>query len=188
MLPPMFGMSGTEILVILVVALLFLGPDKLPDAAKQISRGIRDLRKQTRDLQHTIEADEQIGGAIRDLKSALRGEEARPQRPPVLKQPPAAAAPAEATAAASAALVATSEAAAAPAEPVAPGDHADPAAAAEPTAAEAAPVLPARAGEADEATDLASDVDADAAAPPVVARVTPAPARIAKGDPRDHDG
>ena len=29
----MFGMGGSEILVILIVALIFLGPDKLPDAA-----------------------------------------------------------------------------------------------------------------------------------------------------------
>jgi sec-independent protein translocase protein TatB len=78
----MFGMGGTEILVILIVALLFLGPDKLPDAAKSISKGIRDLRKQTREFQETIEADEKIGGAIRDLKSALNGEEPRRVRPP----------------------------------------------------------------------------------------------------------
>ena len=73
----MFGIGGSEILVILVVALLFLGPDKLPDAAKQISKGIRDLKKQSRVLQQTIENDEHIGGAIRDLKSALRGDEIR---------------------------------------------------------------------------------------------------------------
>lgn len=80
----MFGIGGSEILVILIVALLFLGPEKLPDAAKQISKGIRDLRKQTRALQQTIEDDEHIGGAIRDLKSALRGDElpARPVVPP----------------------------------------------------------------------------------------------------------
>jgi Tat protein translocase TatB subunit len=82
----MFGMGMTEIVVILVVALLFLGPDKLPDAAKSISRGIRDLRKQTRDFQETIETDTEIGGAIRDIQSALRGEDAR--RPPVRKPPP----------------------------------------------------------------------------------------------------
>jgi sec-independent protein translocase protein TatB len=81
MLRAMFGMGGTEILVILIVALLFLGPDKLPDAAKKISKGIRDIKKQSRALQQTIEDDEHIGGAIRDLKSALRGEEA-PYRPP----------------------------------------------------------------------------------------------------------
>jgi len=79
----MFGMGGSEILVILIVALLFLGPDKLPEAAKTISKGIRDLKKQTRVLQETIENDEHIGGAIRDLKSALNGEpEPRPVRKP----------------------------------------------------------------------------------------------------------
>jgi sec-independent protein translocase protein TatB len=88
----MFGMGGSEILVILVIALLFLGPDKLPDAAKTISKGIRDLKKQTRVLTETIENDEHIGGAIRDLKSALRGDEI-PPRPVVRKVPDAAKLP-----------------------------------------------------------------------------------------------
>lgn len=77
----MFGMGGTEILVILIVALLFLGPDKLPEAATKISKGIRDIKKQSRVLQQTIEEDEHIGGAIRDLKSALRGEYEPPPKP-----------------------------------------------------------------------------------------------------------
>lgn len=99
----MFGMGGTEILVILIVALLFLGPDKLPEAAKSISKGIRDLRKQTRDFQESIEADEKIGGAIRDIKSALNGEEPRRARPP--RPLPGATTP-EAAAAATAAITA----------------------------------------------------------------------------------
>jgi sec-independent protein translocase protein TatB len=86
MLRSMFGIGGSEILVILVVALLFLGPDKLPEAAKTISKGIRDLKKQSRALQQQIESDEKIGGAIRDLKSALRGEDL-PVRPPVRNEP-----------------------------------------------------------------------------------------------------
>jgi sec-independent protein translocase protein TatB len=94
MLRPMFGMGGTEILVILIVALLFLGPDKLPQAAKTISKGIRDIKKQSRVLQRTIEDDEHIGGAIRDLRSALRGED-EPYRPPPRKELEASSEPTE---------------------------------------------------------------------------------------------
>jgi sec-independent protein translocase protein TatB len=83
----MFGMGGSEILVILIVALLFLGPDKLPDAAKKISKGIRDIKRQSRALQQTIEDDEHIGGAIRDIKSALRGDE-EPVRPRPIRAKP----------------------------------------------------------------------------------------------------
>ncbi|MGE5185964.1 MAG: twin-arginine translocase TatA/TatE family subunit [Acidobacteriota bacterium] len=86
----MFGIGGSELILILIVALIFLGPDKLPDAAKQISKGIRDLKKQSRILQETIENDEHIGGALRDIKSALRGDElpVRPRPKPVKKALP----------------------------------------------------------------------------------------------------
>jgi sec-independent protein translocase protein TatB len=70
----MFGLGMGEIMVILIVALLVLGPTKLPDAAKQIGKAIRELRKHTQNLQDTIEQDEHIGGTVRELKSALRGE------------------------------------------------------------------------------------------------------------------
>ena len=124
MLPSMFGMGGTEILVILVVAMIFLGPDKLPEAAAKLSKGIRDIRKQQRELTQTIENDTEIGGAIRELKSALRGDEIR--RPPVRKQPPV---PDVETPPAAAAETVAAEVPAAPAE--------DPAVAATGTDAEA---------------------------------------------------
>ena len=63
-----------EILVIAVVALLVLGPEKLPAAAKTLSKGIRDLRRQGRELRQVIDVDTDVGGAFRDLNSAIRGE------------------------------------------------------------------------------------------------------------------
>ncbi len=70
----MFGMGMGEILLIAVVALLVVGPDRLPATAKAIGKGIRDLRASTKDLQSTIEQDTQIGDAVRELKGALRGD------------------------------------------------------------------------------------------------------------------
>ncbi len=74
----MFGLGFGEILIILVLALLLLGPSKLPEAAKQLGRGLRDFRK-----------------ATDDLKQQFEGElytENRPQRPKLV-EPSAAAAP-----------------------------------------------------------------------------------------------
>src|SRR5882724_8689481 len=82
----MFGLGMGEIMLILVVALLVLGPQKLPDAAKQIGKAIRELRRHTQNLQETIEQDEHIGGTMRELKSALN-EPILPRPKPVVPQP-----------------------------------------------------------------------------------------------------
>ncbi|HYG70052.1 MAG TPA: twin-arginine translocase TatA/TatE family subunit [Anaeromyxobacteraceae bacterium] len=59
----MFGLSFGEIAIIAVLALLLLGPERLPEAAKTIGKGLRDFRRATEDLKGQIEteiyADEQ---------------------------------------------------------------------------------------------------------------------------------
>ncbi len=92
----MFGMGMGELLLILVVALLVVGPDKLPNAARAIGKGIRDFRKHTQELQNTLEQDEKLGEAVRELKSALRDEPLRPTRPAPPRPPPTPPAPAAA--------------------------------------------------------------------------------------------
>src|SRR5215468_10913774 len=79
----MFGLGMGEIMLILVVALLVLGPQKLPDAAKQIGKAIRELRRHTQNLQETIEQDEHIGGTVRELKNALNEPIYVKPKPPV---------------------------------------------------------------------------------------------------------
>ncbi len=41
----MFGIGGPELFVIIIIALLFVGPDKLPQVAKTVGTGLRDLRR-----------------------------------------------------------------------------------------------------------------------------------------------
>lgn len=61
----MFGLSFGEIAIIAILALLLLGPERLPDAAKTIGKGLRDFRRATEDLKGQIEneiyADERKG-------------------------------------------------------------------------------------------------------------------------------
>jgi sec-independent protein translocase protein TatA len=41
----MFGLGATELVVILVIALVIFGPGKLPELGGALGRGIRDFRK-----------------------------------------------------------------------------------------------------------------------------------------------
>lgn len=70
----MFGLSMTEILVVLVLGLVVLGPDKIPQVAKTLGKALREVRK-----------------ASNVLRDALMIEDAVPARPkPVVQTPPAA--------------------------------------------------------------------------------------------------
>jgi len=50
----MFGIGLPELLMILVVALLVIGPKKLPDLAKTLGKGLAEFRKATEDLKDTV--------------------------------------------------------------------------------------------------------------------------------------
>ena len=53
----MFGLGFPEIVVILVLALILLGPQRLPDAAKQLGKGLREFKKATDDLKSQFEGE-----------------------------------------------------------------------------------------------------------------------------------
>lgn len=54
----MFGMGTWEIALVLVIALLVLGPDKLPSVARSIGKGLREMRRATNDLRVHMELDD----------------------------------------------------------------------------------------------------------------------------------
>jgi len=53
----MLGLSMTEIVIILALALLLLGPDQLPTLAKSLGKGLRELRKATDDIKGQFEQE-----------------------------------------------------------------------------------------------------------------------------------
>jgi sec-independent protein translocase protein TatB len=66
----MFGMGMPEILVILAVALIVIGPKKLPDLAKSLGRAINEFRKATTDLKESLIVDTEI----KEVKPTLKGQ------------------------------------------------------------------------------------------------------------------
>ncbi len=53
----MFNLGAGEIAVIMIVALLLLGPDKLPELARGIGKFVREFRRQTDDVRGLVERE-----------------------------------------------------------------------------------------------------------------------------------
>lgn len=53
----MFGMGFTEILVIAIIAILFLGPDKLPSTMVEIAKFFRSMKSTLGTMKSTIEEE-----------------------------------------------------------------------------------------------------------------------------------
>ena len=56
----MLDIGFQEILVLMVIALLVFGPDKLPDLGKRLGRAMREFRRASDDFRSTIETNLQI--------------------------------------------------------------------------------------------------------------------------------
>ncbi len=70
----MFGIGFQEILVILVVALIVIGPRKLPEVARALGRAYREFMKSTEELKETLSVD--IEGEEDKEVSKDRGQKA----------------------------------------------------------------------------------------------------------------
>ena len=63
----MFGIGMPELLLILAIALIVIGPKKLPDLAKSLGRTLREFKKATNEFKETIQIDEDLS----DVKKAF---------------------------------------------------------------------------------------------------------------------
>ncbi len=70
----MFGIGMPELILIGIVALIVVGPKKLPDLAKSLGKGLSEFRKTandlTDDLKDSIKADE-IEKDVESMKNSL---------------------------------------------------------------------------------------------------------------------
>ena len=55
----MFGIGLPEMIIIAVVALIFIGPDKLPGVLRSIGKGLVELKRATSDVRSTVQEEMQ---------------------------------------------------------------------------------------------------------------------------------
>ncbi|MFO7707499.1 MAG: Sec-independent protein translocase protein TatB [Desulfobacterales bacterium] len=90
----MFGIGMPELILIAVVALIVLGPKKLPDLAKSMGRAVREFKKATSELKETLQVDSEFSEVKKaftdfhsDVNKTIQDEE-KPQAAPASEPPP----------------------------------------------------------------------------------------------------
>lgn len=80
----MFGIGMPEMILILALALIVVGPDKLPDLARSLAKGIMELKKTAENLKESFSAE---GNPLDEFRPDLE-EAAKSLKQNLLDTPP----------------------------------------------------------------------------------------------------
>ena len=72
----MFGIGMPEMILILAIALIVIGPKKLPDLAKSLGRAMREFKKATSEFKETMDLDsdlKEVKNAFEDINDGIKG-------------------------------------------------------------------------------------------------------------------
>lgn len=74
----MFGIGLPELILILALALIVVGPDKLPDLARSVAKGVLDLKKTANTLKESLSEHgnplDEIKPELEDAAKALKAD------------------------------------------------------------------------------------------------------------------
>ncbi|MBI9073803.1 MAG: twin-arginine translocase TatA/TatE family subunit [Desulfatibacillum sp.] len=87
----MFGIGMQELVVILLVALIFIGPKKLPEIAQALGKGFAEFRKATQEFKDTLNIDNdvsQVKSAFKDMQDEVKGAVSDAKKTPKIWEDP----------------------------------------------------------------------------------------------------
>jgi Tat protein translocase TatB subunit len=88
---PMLNIGPQELLLVLIIGLIVVGPKRLPELSRQIGRGLREFRKIQDDMKGLVNLDEvtnEVRGMIRFDGDADVDSNGSTRRPPTTATAP----------------------------------------------------------------------------------------------------
>ena len=86
----MFGIGMPEMLLILAVALIVIGPKKLPDLARSLGKAMGEFKKATSELKESIQIDDELKSVkttLSDIDRDLKDSSAKSATTPATAEP-----------------------------------------------------------------------------------------------------
>ena len=69
----MFGIGGSELIFIILIAIMLFGADKIPEIAKTVAKGMAQLKNATDDIKHEITKSADVQAINSEIEKGKQG-------------------------------------------------------------------------------------------------------------------